>query len=702
MNIKFSDISITMYQQACLMMNEKMKSSFEELLINIARLKGVPKPGYRCYMSYAWPIESNSETESLVQPFLINLHAHLKLAGIYPILDLINYRDTDDIYSFSSMANDTDFVLLFGTPSLRSKHEDPYWNPEKIVMANTISKQHRDTLTSQHRVLPIILIGAIVDSFISIFENIEVIDWCAGEYLAQLQNLLSDIYFQKHPSHEYNKLWSSFKEQFPHSLTPEKLEDHIPKVKLFFKQCISINCTDARLSYLHKERHLESVCRKILLKERQGLPPTHVAFHGSFQLPRVSHFFTGRQIELSQIDTMLNNTLQNKKLGVCITGFPGIGKTQLVAMYLKMITDEDLTEASKNFKNVIWMLAGSENPEDTPKLLRRQFIKLANSLEMDTVRATSDNEVYQYVYEKLGFRGKCLIVFDNVHGPSQLSPFMPPNNECFSVLLTTRNSLSAEWREQFDLLLLDNFLLETAVRYISSFLENKKPQSQYSTHDIKELATTCGRYPLMLSQALAYILNNNKTIPSYLSLLTNSPDKIYSTKLFSNDPYKLEKNNEHELYQPISATLHGVLKSIFSRLSPQAKTLLSVCILIPNFETLDLTILRKSLPNEPIQEQLTELLKSGIVVASCKTETISINRVLKIVFYQLFCETSQQSHLPIAKTFADRYLQIKHAESAQGTLMTQQGFHVSSSEKRHNHAYAITSESCAQPENLNK
>lgn len=662
-------------QQAQIMLNPVLRAAFEELLQGIAGLNAVPKPAYRCYLSYAWPIEPNLDRELLVQPFLLTLFQHLKLAGLSPILDLLSYRDSDNIYSFSAMANNTDFVILFGTPSLRTKHEDPYWSPEKVVMANAMVKQHRDLLTLQRRVIPINLVGSVEESFLSNFQLHEVLDWGEGDYFRQLQILLGQIFFQGNPTSEYKQLWAEFHQRCMPQHASQNTLAQPEEVSHFFTDCFNQICSEDRVSYLQSERKRDSIRRKILQKERHGLPLTHEAFNGCFQLPSVSHFFAGRHPELVHLDTMLCDFPRQAVRGVCVTGSPGIGKSQLIAMYLRMMTENNVAFEGRQYDSVVWMRAGSEDPEDTPKLLRRQFLKLAASLEMDTVRVETDQAVYQYVFEKLAERGSCLLVFDNVHALLPLQPFMPTCTEKFTVLMTSRNSLASTWSEQFDLLPLEPFTQNAAISFISDFLEYKKPSSQFKLEDVTALASACGCYPLFLAQALAYIINNNKDIQAYLTYLDKYQDRIFATKLFANDPYKLEKNNQYELYQAIKATLHAVIHSIFSKVSESSKPLLALCVSIPDIEVFNLALLQQATKSDEFNLACSELLQLGLLSSMQNRGELYLNRVVKIVTTQVFIEQQQQHILQNCQPAVVRYTHLVSVALQSGSIAAQTGFY---------------------------
>lgn len=149
------------------------------------------------YFAYAWPVEERVQQESFVQPFLRTLQTHLKMAGVRSAyLDITTNRYGANIYEYMQKTQSSDYVLIFGTPSLKKKH-DTGLSAVCTELIHILLKRQEDLKgeESLRRVFPILLSGSHRESFPPEFERyITVRDWRQGGYLEHFQYLYLELF----------------------------------------------------------------------------------------------------------------------------------------------------------------------------------------------------------------------------------------------------------------------------------------------------------------------------------------------------------------------------------------------------------------------------------------------------------------------------------------------------------------------------
>jgi len=229
-----------------------------------------------------------------------------------------------------------------------------------------------------------------------------------------------------------------------------------------------------------------------------------------FQPPVVSVDFIGRVETLASIAQTLD-TRQGSVVTQSISGLGGVGKTQLVAQYAQLASQNAVCGGKQlHYQAVIWLNA--------ERSLDMQFIVLAEiwcGLEKPKIEEAVV-AVYRYLREK-----RTLLIFDNAIDSASIALFLPPTEESYSdrlknifsfgsarnfhILITSRNS---DWG-QIPSLALSGFSQQEATDFVHKRLPNA------SEADIQTLVDTVSNLPLALSHAVAYIAEGHCSIQEY-------------------------------------------------------------------------------------------------------------------------------------------------------------------------------------------
>ncbi len=365
-------------------------------------------------------------------------------------------------------------------------------------------------------------------------------------------------------------------------------------------------------------------------------------FRPLYRLPPQFEHFTGRNQELATLRER-RNTVQviaprenlpeeekHDKSVSQISGTGGIGKSQLANYYARLQFRE------KNYDWVIWMMGG-EDHQRALNNLSSQFADLGLALGLD-VKELKDEVLYQLIYERLSAKGRGLVVIDDAPNYAVVKPFLPEHfdQRNMDVLITTRNSQT--FGTTLTKILLDVFTLGDAKRYICRILNDSIIEA-----DSELLATTLDRYPLALTQALAYILNNQCTITAYCErykTLRGAKKKYLETPVYEDDPYQLEHQQRKRDFE---ATMQVVVQLSLEQVKSicktdddyeQAKTvLMSAAYLAPEMG------IPKKFMSDLLTEDQSQLKINKALVALCnlslltpeENKSYSIHKVIQDV-----------------------------------------------------------------------
>ncbi len=360
-------------------------------------------------------------------------------------------------------------------------------------------------------------------------------------------------------------------------------------------------------------------------------------FQPLFHLPPVFNQFTGREQELTQLKAHreLVQVIMRQEAAKQIAGTGGIGKSQLVNYFARSQFRE------KYYNWVIWLTGGVDD-NSTINSLQSQLTQLGQSLCID-VKENKDRDLYRLIYLRLAAKGHGLVILDDVPNYAVARPYLPECHEQpqLDVLITTRNNLT--FGNSVKKIILDVFNIDDAINYILRMLNNT-----VSKTDAELLATTLNRYPLALSQALAFIINSDCTIETFCKRYRASKkaQKAYVNEpVLQDDSYEMERQDQRKW--DLQATIATVVEISLDQVrilckSKEAcdrtyKVLLATAYLAPE-TAIPRDLLKGWIPNDEVDSKIGDAVKAlralsfleeGDINASYRIHQI-IQEVLKL------------------------------------------------------------------------
>ncbi|KAL2819200.1 P-loop containing nucleoside triphosphate hydrolase protein [Aspergillus granulosus] len=221
--------------------------------------------------------------------------------------------------------------------------------------------------------------------------------------------------------------------------------------------------------------------------------------------------FVGRQDEITALEKSF--ALQDGPHKAAITGLGGIGKTQVALELAYRVRDHD-KECS-----VFWV------PCTSHAVVDQTFLKIAQTLGLYDVKPAEVKEQIK-LYLSSGHAGKWLLIFDNADDTEMwqaasdttlaLEDFIP-ESEQGRILFTTRTRKLAMKLAPFNLVSIPDINEDTAFQILQKSLacEILLKDQTIAASLLEQLAFL----PLAISQASAYIVQNNINLSAYLALL---------------------------------------------------------------------------------------------------------------------------------------------------------------------------------------
>ncbi|KAL2782354.1 purine and uridine phosphorylase [Aspergillus keveii] len=232
--------------------------------------------------------------------------------------------------------------------------------------------------------------------------------------------------------------------------------------------------------------------------------------HWLVSLPRNPRF-VGRQDEIMKLEELL--AVQDGPRRVAITGLGGVGKTQVALEVAHRIRTQD-KECS-----VFWI------PCTSHAMVEQAFLNIAQTLGLlDVKLADAKEQVKLYLSSERA--EKWLLVFDNADDTEMwlsandttpaLEDFLPRNDQGL-ILFTTRNQKLAMKLAPFNIVRIPDLDQETAFQILRKTLANENLLKDNIT--AATLLEHLAFLPLAITQASAYIIENNISLSDYLALL---------------------------------------------------------------------------------------------------------------------------------------------------------------------------------------
>ena len=201
--------------------------------------------------------------------------------------------------------------------------------------------------------------------------------------------------------------------------------------------------------------------------------------------------FVGRDKALKKLDKQLQ---ESQRIAIStLTGMGGIGKTELALQYA--LADRDKPEAEQSYQaGICWLNVADQGNVGTQILnFAREYLQIPTSDEGEL------KERVKLCWQNWR-KGDTLIIFDDVRKYSQIKDFLPPQNQRFKVIITTRQKILAE---SIKVLALEVLEVQPALDLIISFIGEERVNSQLE--EAKALCHDLGYLPLGLELVARFL-----------------------------------------------------------------------------------------------------------------------------------------------------------------------------------------------------
>lgn len=350
------------------------------------------------YFAYAWPSERWKEKERWVQNFLKILKQHLEIAGITTVqLDIVSNRYGSNIYEYMEGAQQNEYVLLFGTESLKEKHEGGL-SAVCTELIHILRKREKDRAVP--KVFPILLSGNTREAFPVEYERyITITDWCQKGYLLGFQELYLELLNLAPERHlaKVNEIWNKILAHLP-TENSVKVQKKISEYESGRKQLPAVVSSSKRKTI--SKLILSSIILALATLLYVAIPspplPSKIFIKG------IHPDFTGRQKYLGELDRILfKKTSHNLPVAV-LWGEGGVGKSETAIAFANIYL--------RNFSLVYWIESDIEEAYDQGYRDLAKVLKITFD-EKEPAKETRRKVHYYLEHEK--FARPWLLIFDN-------------------------------------------------------------------------------------------------------------------------------------------------------------------------------------------------------------------------------------------------------------------------------------------------
>lgn len=264
-------------------------------------------------------------------------------------------------------------------------------------------------------------------------------------------------------------------------------------------------------------------------------------------------------IDRPEITSKLDMMLETRH-SAALAGIGGVGKTQIAIEYCYRYRERD------PLVHVFWVHASTASRFD------QAYKHIARTLNLAGWDALSLNTV-EIVSEWLNGHGRWLLVFDNADdvdlffGPStmagqqkQMYEYLP-RREDSAIIITTRDKRVAyRLTDKEDPII----VLPMSVNDAASLLRSKAAHDQapnLSTTEGSELLEALGNLPLAITQAAAFMTENNITASEYLEVLRTNQSEV--------EDLLSEEIGDRRRYSESGSSILNTLKLSFDQIAKQ-------------------------------------------------------------------------------------------------------------------------------------
>jgi tetratricopeptide (TPR) repeat protein len=193
--------------------------------------------------------------------------------------------------------------------------------------------------------------------------------------------------------------------------------------------------------------------------------------------------FVGRETDLENLHAQLQQT--DRLAITAIRGMGGIGKTELALQYARYHRDQHTYPGG-----ICWLQARDQD-------VASQIVSFAKLLNLPLPEGELTEQV-AYVWSQWPLSEAVLVVFDDVADFPRIKPYLPPEQEPFRVLMTTRQQFSGI--ESIEITVLS---LQAALNLLKSLMGTDRIEAELA--DAEALCQRLGFLPLALELVGRYL-----------------------------------------------------------------------------------------------------------------------------------------------------------------------------------------------------
>lgn len=292
----------------------------------------------------------------------------------------------------------------------------------------------------------------------------------------------------------------------PDTITPEQLNILLSKLKPIAQN------PDQLLHQLENLfKKIDEFTKLYLTWETKNKDLEEVNISDVWNVQIGSANFVGRIEKLKELFDSLRS--RQYSLPHVISGFGGIGKTQLARQY---------TFFSKNYYSIVWWF-------DHEKSIDESYKELANAInkKMGENKIIIENILLEKIKANVieflrTYERGWLLVFDDIElEEKKFIEYLPQrySHDNGHIIITSR---FANWK-RMKVIPLDILLRDESIELLRSIIKSEETNNQ-EEDNLKELAILLGDLPLALVQA-AYCIKNGMSIEDYIQRLEDERNK---------------------------------------------------------------------------------------------------------------------------------------------------------------------------------